>query len=217
MNRFHRIAGALLLFLGAGVIGVLLSGDGLGQNQRRPTAKEAPKQNAPAPAPTPPVQAQPDQTPAAPTPPETQASLPAQHAQKSGYTTCLSALDAATHEIVRDSPYAAADTWNNQAADTSSFTSVLAIERPQSAAILTVSPAKSGGCDTAAAIMGYFVDSCIAVREARLQGWKLVWETKTLLGYQAPDSHLAYLMPSGSGCTVIEMHVQYGAAASEKK
>ncbi|HMK69174.1 MAG TPA: hypothetical protein VK433_11535 [Stellaceae bacterium] len=217
MKRFHRIAGALTLFVGAGVAGLLLSQDGLGQNQRKPTTKETPKPSAPAPSP--PAQVPPEQPPAAPSPPapDSQLSLPAQHAQKSGYTSCLTALDTATRDIVRDSPYAAANTWNNQAADTSSFTSVLAIDRPQSTAILTVSPTKSGGCDTAAAVFGYFVESCISVREARLQGWKLVWETKTLFGYQAPDSHLAYLMPSGSGCTVIEMHVQYGAAASEKK
>ena len=219
MKRFHRLAVALTLFLGVGVAGVLLSQDGLGQNQRRTQTKDAPKPSPPAA----PVQAQPEaqpqQPPGAPNPaaPETQATLPAQNAQKAGFTTCLPTLDAAARDMVRDSPYSAATTWNNQGADGSNFNTVLSIERPPSAAILTVSPSKSGGCDTASAMVAYFVDSCIAVREARLQGWKLVWETKTLLGYQAPDTHIAYLMPSGNGCTVIETQIKYGTPAPDKK
>jgi len=222
MKRFHRIALALTLFLAAGIAGVLLSQNGLSQNQRRSQTRDAPNPSAPAPAPAASAQAQPEaqpQQPGAPAnqpAPESQATLPAQNAQKAGFTTCLAALDASTREMLPESAYSAATTWNNQGADGSSFVTVLSIERPQTAAILTVSPSKSGGCDTSSAAVAYFLDSCIAVREARLQGWKLVWETKTLLGYQAPDSHIAYLMPSGNGCTVIETRVKFGAAVPER-
>jgi hypothetical protein len=204
--RFPRLAFGAFILAVLVATSFVLTQDGRGQNARRPSSRETPAARQP----------QAEQPPTAnPATAEAPQTIPAQQAAKSGFTTCLGTLDAASRELVKNSPYSAASGWDTEAADQRSFTAVLSIEQPASVGLLTVSPSK-GGCDAVTAQIAYLSESCIAVREARLQGWKLIWDAKTLFGYQSPDSHLIYLMPSGSGCVAIEERVQYVPTAASK-
>ncbi|MGE5200844.1 MAG: hypothetical protein ACM3O6_02150 [Acidobacteriota bacterium] len=203
--RFPRLVFGTFILAALAATTFVLARDGHGQNTRRPQNREAPAAKSPQ-------AEQPAANPAAAENPQT---IPGQQAAKSGFTTCLGTLEAAARGMVQNSPYSAASGWDTEAADSRAFTAVLAIEQPASLGLLTVSPSK-GGCDAVATQIAYFSESCIAVREARLQGWKLIWDAKTLFGYQSPDSHLIYLMPSAAGCVAIEQRVQYDAAAGNK-
>ena len=198
--RAHRFVLSLGVATGVAALGLALSPGSLGQN-----APPAPPQQPPAAAPQP----QPS--------PQNAPTLPAQHALQHGAPECVGQLDSATREIVKASQYAAVSTWNNKSPDKRSFSTVLAIQQPESVGFLTVAPTRDGGCDAVSEHVAFVRDSCVAFRENRLKGWRFVWDGKTVVSYGAPDGHVAYLMQAGDGCVIVEQRFASGAAAPAAK
>jgi hypothetical protein len=198
--RAARLVLSLGVAAGVAALGVAMSPWSAGQ-----TAPQAPPQQPPAAAPQP----QPSPLPTT--------TIPAQHAQQHGASECLAPLDNATRDIVKASPCAAVSTWNTKSPDKRSFSTVLALEQPESAAFLTVAPTRDGGCDTVSEHVAFVRESCVLFRESALKNWHFAWDGKTVVSYSAPDGHVAYLMQAGAGCVVVEQRIASGAAAPAAK
>ncbi|MCT8124563.1 hypothetical protein H1D31_00735 [Alishewanella sp. BS5-314] len=139
-------------------------------------------------------------------------TLPTQHAKGAGFNACLDLVDGLSKFVIKDNNHGSLATWNNNEADTRLFNALIAVKYPDghSAAMLNVSPGKTGRCDGSYTTVFYVDKSCSVAREINFSDWKYSGELAGLVVLKNPSGSVdRLLMPAGNGCIAISTEVVY--------
>ncbi|HXV25313.1 MAG TPA: hypothetical protein VED46_13760 [Alphaproteobacteria bacterium] len=143
-------------------------------------------------------------------------TIPGQHAQANGVTTCLPVIDKLGRRVIADAPANAQSVWHVQDPDRRLFTTAIAADHAPAIGFITVTPGEKGACDATLEQISYFAESCVGLRERGLAELQPNWQTRSVAAFLHPTGAAYYLIQAGTGCLVVIQEVRFvepGAAA----